>query len=96
PTVGKSMANGPSLQSKVEGLDGFMQAVRKHYKKDPTFSKVLENPAAHSAFRLSNGLSYMTNRQGELVLCLPIGKVDQRTITQVAIDLAHTTISHFG
>ena len=62
-TVGQSMASGPSLQKKVENLDGFMEAVRKQYAKDPIFRKILENPAAHKAFALRDGLLFTTNRQ---------------------------------
>ena len=57
------MASGPSLQKKVENLDGFMEAVRKQYAKDPIFRKILENPAAHKAFALRDGLLFTTNRQ---------------------------------
>ena len=95
-TVGQSMASGPSLQKKVENLDGFMEAVRKQYAKDPIFRKILENPAAHKAFALHDGLLFTTNRQRESVLCLPIGTIGKRTLSQVATDIAHTTIGHFG
>ena len=95
-TVGQSMATGPPLQARVEKIDGFMKSVQTQYAKDPTFRKVLENPAAHKAFTLREGLLFTTNRQQEPVLCLPIGTVGKRTITQIAIDLAHTTVGHFS
>ena len=95
-TVSESMASGPSLQMKVEALDGFMKAVHAQYMEDPIFRRILENPSTHKAFMLHDGFLYTKNCQQEPMLCLPVGMIGKCTLSQVTVDLVHMTVGHFS
>lgn len=96
PLVGDSMGNLPSLRTRIESKDGFMKSVKDHYEHDPIFGKVLLSPSAYKEYVIHEGFIYTRNRMGESVLCLPHGKLGKRWLTQIAIDIAHETVGHFG
>lgn len=95
-TVKDALTSGPPLHEVMAGTPRFLEAIKDGYKADRTFSKVLENVAAHANFTLRDGLLYVTTRLGFECLCIPFGRLDKRALTELVIDQAHTTLGHFG
>ncbi|KAL7280521.1 hypothetical protein ACG7TL_005453 [Trametes sanguinea] len=96
PKLGDALSEGPSLRLHIEGKDGFMTAVRQGYAHDSTLRKVQEQPEQHKAFAIRDGFIYTKNRRGDEVLCLPRALYNKRSIIELIIDRAHTTLGHLG
>ncbi|OSD06270.1 hypothetical protein PYCCODRAFT_1360244, partial [Trametes coccinea BRFM310] len=73
-----------------------MTAVRQGYVHDSVLRKVQEQPEQHKAFAMRDGFIYTKNRRGDEVLCLPRALYNKRSIIELIIDRAHTTLGHLG
>ena len=64
-------ANGQSLHTHVEWQVDLTRIVRKHYREDPVFAKILVHPDAHQQFGVRDGLIWTKNQMGRDIVCLP-------------------------
>jgi hypothetical protein len=94
-TINESRAHGKNLCKRMKQNNSFVQALQDNYPEDPLFSKILERPKDHPAFRQHNGLIWTRNVNKEWVVCLPRGRVDRQMIRGLVIDQAHTVLGHF-
>jgi hypothetical protein len=90
------LAAHEQLQLHVEGSDAFLKAVQASYKKDKLFAEVLAKPSEYSAFSLEEKLIYVKTRSRTKVLCIPTGKLDNKTLRHVVIETGHEVLGHFG
>ena len=95
-TAGRQAELVPSLRTKLQQQSEFMRTVKSGYALDPTFRKVLEAPSQYHTFVVRDGYIYTKNRQDQEVLCIPRVLLKRRSITELVIDEAHTTLGHFG
>ncbi|KAI0352842.1 hypothetical protein OH77DRAFT_1387200, partial [Trametes cingulata] len=95
-TVRDALQSGPALEGTIRSEHGFDGAVRAAYATDTTFAKVMASPTAYPSFSVREGLLYVNNRFGDCVLCVPHGKLKQRSLRERVIDLAHKTLGHMG
>src|SRR6266481_700406 len=97
PIAFTSGANGQSLRAHVERDINLARLVRRYYREDPVFSKVLSQPGAHRCFGIRDKLIWMKGQMGREVVCLPWKAFIQgRRLVEVIIDQAHSTIGHYG
>ena len=54
-------SNGKPLLASIEKEFGLNQIIRKFYRQDKIYSKILENPKAHGKFGVKEGLIFMKN-----------------------------------
>lgn len=94
--VRDALQSGPPLRDTLRGEPGLEEAIKAAYPLDRTFAKVLESPGAYPSFEMKDGLLYVTNRFGDKVLCLPFGKLKQRSLRERVIDEAHRLLGHMG
>jgi hypothetical protein len=88
--------NETSLRSRVEGDSEVLNSIRRGYKKDKLFSKVLEKPGAFKTFECRDGLIFSLNATKDQVLCVPRTMHGRRRLTEVIIDQGHFVLGHFG
>jgi hypothetical protein len=62
---------GPELWTHVEKATDFFDRVKKGYKKDTLFAKIVTEKEQYSSFKDRDGLLYTTNHGGHKVLCIP-------------------------
>ncbi|KZP14866.1 hypothetical protein FIBSPDRAFT_704358, partial [Athelia psychrophila] len=96
PTIFEAISQGPNLQHHARETQGFLDKVKIGYSKDPLFKKVLNNVAHHPSFRQEDGLIYTSNRADEDVLCIPRIVNLMESLTGTVIEMAHSTLGHFG
>ena len=96
PTLFKSLAPGPELREHVEKVSNFLDKVKKGYKEDNMFSKIIKEPGNYSAFQYREGFLYTNNRGGQEVLCIPRVMTKDYSLTAIVIEQAHTILGHFG
>jgi hypothetical protein len=71
PTLFESISNGPELKSHIEEVEHFLDRVKKGYKKDTLFTKIVKEEERYSSFTYREGLLYTNNHGGHEVLCIP-------------------------
>ncbi|OSD00347.1 hypothetical protein PYCCODRAFT_1347923, partial [Trametes coccinea BRFM310] len=71
-------------------------AIHEGYAHDYVLRKVQEQPEQHKAFASREGLIYTQNRRGDGVLCIPRALFKKRSIIELVLDHAHTTLGHLG
>jgi hypothetical protein len=86
----------PVLPEVMKKTNGLLGVIRSGYKDDVTFAKIAQAIHEHPRFQEQDGLLYTTNLLGNKVLCIPRTKVERKTIPEIIIDSAHTTLGHFG
>jgi hypothetical protein len=96
PTLFESLAPGPELHEHVEKASDFLDFVKKGYKEDNMFSKIIKEPGNYSAFQYREGFLYTNNRGGQEVLCIPRVMTKDYSLTAIVIKQAHTILGHFG
>ena len=64
PLAIQAGAYGQSLHTHVEQQVDLTCIVRKHYRKDPVFAKILVHPDAHQRFGVRDGLIWTKNQMG--------------------------------
>jgi hypothetical protein len=85
------------LPPQVEGEAGFGNACRSAYKADSLFKKIIKNPSEHKGFNLGKDKLLRTiNRAGNDVVCIPRGKLGDRSLCGIVIASAHQILGHFG
>ena len=70
----------------------FLNKVKRGYRKDTLFSKVLEDKAKYSLFRYRDGYLHTENRGGQEVLCIPRVVTKDYSLTATVIEQAHTIL----
>lgn len=55
-------------------------AIKRQYKTDALFVKVMAKPGHYKAFSERRGLLYSKNRRGEEVLCVPQGVLEGKLL----------------
>ena len=91
-----ALTKGPPLMPIIAQEIEFMTEVKKGYKDDTTFNKIIRAPEEHQLFEVRDGAIWTKNRQGNEVLCVPRSMVKKRRLTGIVIDHAHTVIGHMG
>ena len=92
PLVFESGTDGQSLHMHVEQEFDLMQIVRRSYRKDPLFAKILAHPEAHPRFGVQDQLIWMKSQMGRDVVCIPQGAfLRGRKLVKVILDQAHST-----
>ena len=56
-----SGSNGKPLLALIKKEFDLNQVIRKSYRQDKIYSKILENPKAHAKFGIKEGLIFMKN-----------------------------------
>jgi len=95
-TLFESLVPGPELHEHVEKVSDFIDKVKKGYKEDDMFSKIIKEPGNYSAFQYREGFLYTNNRGGQEVLCIPRIMTKDYSLTAIVIEQAHTILRHFG
>ena len=65
-----SSSNGKPLLASIEKEFDVNQVIRKFYRQDKIYSKILENPKAHAKFRIKEGLIFTKNNISRDVICI--------------------------
>lgn len=94
--VADAVAVDRKLSRMVMEVDGLQKAVVDGYKSDALFSKVIADLDKYRQYSLFEGLIVVINRAGEKVVCVPQGKLGERTIRGAIIEQAHEVVGHFG
>ncbi|TEB25337.1 hypothetical protein FA13DRAFT_1591077, partial [Coprinellus micaceus] len=71
-------------------------AIKRTYATDPLFSKVLADPSKHRLYTVVNGLITMVSQAGERTVCIPGGKLGDKSLRGIVIEQAHEVVGHFG
>lgn len=96
-TVGEALQDGPLLRGIVMGDQDFVGAVKAGYVDDSVFKKVIDNPHHYPTFRVADGLVHTKNRLGDECICIPRTLFrGKRSLPEIVIDHAHTTLGHLG
>src|SRR5882762_869693 len=95
-TLFESLAPGPELCEHIEKVSNFLDKVKKGYKEDDMFSKIIKEPGNYSAFQYREGFLYTNNRGGQEVLCISRVMTKDYSLTAIVIEQAHTILGHFG
>ena len=61
PTIFEALTAGPELRKHVEEASDFLNKVKRGYRKDTLFSKVLKDKEKYSLFRYRDGYLYTEN-----------------------------------
>ena len=73
-----------------------MKSIKRGYKNDKLFAKIIAKPKEYSTFKLKKCLLYSKNSSGDKILCIPRTLHGQRRLTEIIIDQAYTILGHFG
>ena len=84
------------LWKHVKEASDFLDKVKRGYRKDMLFSKVLEDKEKYSLFQYRDGYLYTENRGGQEVLCIPRVVMKDYSLTATVIEQAHTILGHYG
>ena len=71
PLAIRAGADSQSPCTHVEQQVDLTHIVRKHYHKDPVFTKILVHLDTHQRFSVRDGLIWTKNQMGRDVVCLP-------------------------
>ena len=74
----------------------FLNKVKRGYRKDTLFSKVLVEKEKYSLFQYRDGYLYTENRGGQEVLCIPRVVTKDCSLTATVNEQAHTILGHYG
>lgn len=96
PTIYESISEGPELRKYVEKAQDFIDKVKAGYKRDPLFTKIIDNPSQYRTFRYRDGLLYTTNRGTDEVLCIPRYVTKDYSVTGIVIEQAHRILGHYS
>jgi Integrase zinc binding domain len=96
PTIFESISNGPELRKHVEKVTHFLDCVKRGYKKDTLFAKIVKEEKRYSSFKYRDGLLYTNNCGGQEVLCIPRVIMREDSLMAIVIDQAHTILGHFS
>ena len=97
PTVMESRAWNQDLRKLLfDNHSELLKAVRNGYEQDPLYSKILDDPNSYRAFKVKDKLLWVCNCIGERVLCIPRGKLGEKTIQGATLEQAHEVVGHFG
>jgi len=95
-TLFESLAPGPELCEHIEKVSNFLDKVKKGYKEDNMFSKIIKESGNYSTFQYREGFLYTNNQGGQEVLCIPCVMTKDYSLTTIVIEQAHTILGHFG
>jgi hypothetical protein len=106
PTSGPALGNDPTIYNSLAShvdfwvylseQDPLDEDIRGEYESDKMFSKVIETPSDHPDFEVKNGMIWMKNRGGDMVVCVPSAPSKDSTLHGHIIDQAHSIVGHFG
>jgi hypothetical protein len=96
PRIIDSLNHYADLRPRVEGDQSFLKNIRKGYKKDSLFEKVLKAPGHHKNFEIIDDLLYTHNQAGDHVLCIPLAMYNKQHLMEVILTQAHQVLGHLG
>ena len=91
-----SLNHHADLRPKIEGDQSFLKEMRKGYKRDSLFDKILKAPGHHKGFEIVDNLLYTHNQAGDRVLCIPSAVYHKRRLTEIILSQAHQILGHLG
>ena len=92
-----SGSNGKPLLTSIEKEFDLNQVIRKFYRQDKIYSKILENPKAHVKFGIKEGLIFTKNNLSRDVICISLKAIHKgKRLIKIIIDHVHNIIGHFG
>ena len=92
-----SGSNGKPLLTLIEKEFDLNQIIIKFYWQDKIYSKILENPKAHTKFGVKEGLIFTKNNLSRDVICVSPKAIHKgKQLIEIIIDHAHNIIGHFG
>jgi hypothetical protein len=90
------LASPQDFQVYLSEQDPLDEDIRGGYEKDRVFSKIIETPEDHPNFELKDGMIWMKNQGGDMVVCVPLAPSKDSTLHGRIIDQAHSIVGHFG
>ena len=69
-TIYTAGSNGKPLLASIKEEFDLNQVIRKFYRQDKIYSKILENPKAHAKFGVKEELIFMKNNLSRDVICI--------------------------
>ena len=96
PTVYNSLASPKDFQVYLSEQDPLDEDIRGGYEKVKMFSKVIETPDNHPDFKVKDGMIWMKNKGGDMVICVPSAPSKDSTLHGCIINQAHSIVGHFG
>ncbi len=94
-TIEDMLKVGPSMMPAHLDDDRFLEMIKTEYGNDLFFKLILDDPTANRAFKVKDELVWMKNAKGELVVCIPKGSYEGRSLQEVVLDQAHRTLGHY-
>ena len=73
PLASESGMDGQSLRTHVEREFDLAQIMRRSYRKDPLFAKIMTHPKAHPCFGIRDQLIWTKSQMGRDAVCIPWG-----------------------
>lgn len=95
-TIEDMLKAGPTIAPIHIDDDCFLETIKRGYEDDSFFKMIVEDPTANQAFEVKDGLVWMKNNRGDLVLCIPQGVHNSRSLQEVVLEQAHRTLGHYG
>ena len=95
-TLQDALQGGPHLDTVLDSDPEFMTAVKCGYAEDTLFRKIIANPNAYPNFTLHDGRLYVRTRLGFECLCIPRVLKGDRRLTEMILDMGHSTLGHLG
>ena len=90
-------SNGKPLLASIEKEFDLNQIIMKFYQQDTIYSKILENPKAHTKFGVKEGLIFKKNNLSRDVICVSPKAIHKgKRLIEIIINHAHNIIGHFG
>ncbi|KAI0054826.1 hypothetical protein BV25DRAFT_1816462, partial [Artomyces pyxidatus] len=96
PDLGEVLTSGPPLREVVEADVRWIRTLQSSYEDDKFFARVSRHPEEHRAFKMRDGLIWVTSQDGKERLCITDCLYDQRKMREVITDVAHKIVGHLG
>jgi hypothetical protein len=86
-----------SLVTMLESDNGIelLKELKGSYQNDPTFKTIIEKPKEFRNFETKDGLIYL-KLAGKKLLCIPKAMIKDRSVHEIIISEAHSTLAHLG
>ena len=92
-----SGSNGKPLLASIEKELNLNKLITRFYQQDKIYSKIIENPKAHTKFGVKEGLIFTKNNLSRDVICIsPKASHKGKRLIKIIINHAHNIIGHFG
>ena len=96
-TIAHTSANSRKpLLMVIEKEFDLNKTIMRFYRQDKIYSKILENPKAHTRFGVRQGLIFTKNNLSRDVICISPKDIHKgKRVIEIIIDHAHNIIGHY-